>query len=50
MSMTRSSDAAVFPIAFSNELAQALPLCGRMRSSLLLIETLGYALRWLRGR
>ncbi len=50
MPMTRSTDAAVFPIAFSNEIAQALPLCGRMRSSLLLIEALVYAMRWLRGR
>jgi hypothetical protein len=48
MPMTRSHDTAVFPFAFSSEAAQALPLCGRMRTSLLLIEVLTHALRWLR--
>ncbi|UWE16221.1 hypothetical protein [Herbaspirillum huttiense] len=48
MPMTRSHDTTVFPFAFSSEAAQALPLCGRMRTSLLLIEVLAHALRWLR--
>ncbi|MCI1004409.1 MULTISPECIES: hypothetical protein [unclassified Herbaspirillum] len=48
MPMTRSSDTPVFSIAFSDDAAQALPLCGRMRSSLVLIEALTHAVRWLR--
>ncbi|BEV17830.1 hypothetical protein HBDW_46180 [Herbaspirillum sp. DW155] len=50
MPTTRSSSAAVFPIAFSTEATQALPLCGRMRTSLLLIEALAHAVQWLRRR
>ncbi len=52
MPMTRSTDAAIFSIAFSADAAQALPLCGRMRTSLLLIDALmlawTQALHWLR--
>jgi len=46
--MTRSRATTAFTIAFSNEAAQALPLYGRLRTSLLLIEALTHAVRWLR--